>query len=442
MNKSLYLHIPKPDELWYRRKIMEDPGTMNYNKGYDLDFDGYDKATGCIAFPQHKWAGWYDYFINKEPERFYAYIAIEPDEEFIGEVNLHKSEDGGWHDMGIVIEGKHRGKGYAQAALKLLLQYAFENMGVQAVRNDFEENRTAAVKTHLAAGFKEYRKENGSIELLIMREKYFRQKAVEAITASIAGTLADNSPSIYLYGSCCMDDFRPGWSDIDILVLTEKQISDDQAEKLLMIRQELSKHSTAEMAESIRPYSSDNSYYRLFEGGMLTSDSFLSKEPDCVVYWGTTGQRITDRYPPDSFMLAEIIQSGRLLFGEDLRSRFPTPAYKDFYTDIKRHYEAIRKYAIATSRSFYSFGWLFDIARGIYTLRTGCVTSKTKAAEWALENRLCPVTQALETALKVRKDPLAYLNNRQIFDYAERLGADVQKFADVLEKELKEKSES
>lgn len=44
----------------------------------------------------------------------------------------------------------------------------------------------------------------------------------------------------------------------------------------------------------------DNPYYRSFEGGMLTLDAFLSKKTDRVVYWGTSGERITDRYAFDS----------------------------------------------------------------------------------------------------------------------------------------------
>ena len=89
MKDLLYLHVPAYEELWYRQKIMQDPDTMCYNKGYDLNFDGYDKLTGCIAFPEKEWAHWYSYFIGQEPVRFYAYIVRESDGEFIGEVNVH-----------------------------------------------------------------------------------------------------------------------------------------------------------------------------------------------------------------------------------------------------------------------------------------------------------------------------------------------------------------
>lgn len=403
---------------------MQDPDTMSYNKGYDMDFDGYDKQTGCIAFPKREWADWYGYFVGNEPDRFYAYVVREPDGEFIGEVNLHKSVENNWYEMGIVLEAKHRGKGYAAGTLWLLLRHAFEDMNAEAVHNSFEQERRAALRTHLSAGFTQYRRENGIAELLITREQYFREKAVRKMTSAISGILLDNRPSIYLYGSSVLNDFRLGWSDIDIIVLTEKAISEGQAAELVELRQRML---------SAEP---DNPYYRSFEGGMLTLSAFVSCKTDRVVYWGTSGQRICNSYRLDSFSLFELINKGRLLFGSDIRSSLKEPEYSDFYRDVKKHYEAVRRYAKTTGRSFYSFGWLLDIARGLYTLRYGTVASKTDAGIWALDSGLCPVRRALETALKIRKNPKNYLNNDSVLDYAGNLEPDIQLFADVLEKEL------
>lgn len=166
------------------------------------------------------------------------------------------------------------------------------------------------------------------------------------MVSAISEILSDNLLSIYLYGSSVLDDFRLGWSDIDILVLTQKRISQAQAQELVTLRQSLLENTP------------ENPYYCLFEGGMLTLSAFRSKEPDCV------------------------------------------------------------------------------IARGIYTLRNGTVASKTDAAQWVLDNNLCPVFNALKVALKVRKNPMAYRNDTEILNYAETLGADIQHFADVLEKEF------
>ena len=168
----LYLHVPSLGELGYRAKIMSDPETMAYNKGYDLDFEGYHKDTGCIDFPESERRGWYEYYIGREPERFYAYIVRREDGAFIGEVNLHKSRDE-YYDMGIVIEAKYRGRGYAKEALRLLLRHAFEEMKANAVHNDFEDERDVALKLHLDCGFREVRRENGVIHLLITAEEFF-----------------------------------------------------------------------------------------------------------------------------------------------------------------------------------------------------------------------------------------------------------------------------
>ena len=255
-------------------------------------------------------------------------------------------------------------------------------------------------------------------------ERKARQMAINSMVRKISHILADGDPMIYLYGSSALNDFRLGWSDIDILVLTEKQISESQANLLVNLRQTM-------LAE--KP---DNLYYRSFEGGMLTRRAFLTNADDRVVYWGTSGERITNRYSLDRFGEAELIESSVLLHGKDIRKELRYPDLHELYADVNRHYKTIRKYAQNTGRNFYSFGWLLDISRCIYTLRTGKIISKTKAAEWALQNNLCPDVHALTTALNVRRCPLKYRDDKNTFDYAETIGAPIQRFADVLEKEL------
>ena len=220
------------------------------------------------------------------------------------------------------------------------------------------------------------------------------QKAIDTMKLNIVNILEQNTPSIYIYGSYVLNDFKLGWSDIDILVLTESQITEQQAKSLVGLRQAML---------AVKP---DNPYYRSFEGGMLTLDAFLSKKTDRVVYWGTSGERITDSYAFDSFGMAELVESSVLLYGKDVRKELKYPSFHELYADVKHHYETIRKYAHTTGWSFYSFGWMLDIARCIYTLRTGKIIAKTNAAEWALENNLCPDPDALSYALKVRRSPI------------------------------------
>ena len=256
-------------------------------------------------------------------------------------------------------------------------------------------------------------------------EQKNRQIAVNKVVREISTRLQGNDASIYLYGSSVLNDFRLGWSDIDILVLTDKQITEEQAQKLVGLRQTMLEKEP------------DNLYYRCFEGGMMSYDAFISGKADRVVCWGTDSEKITDHYVLDSFCMTELIESSVLLYGTDIRNKLKAPEFSELYADVKRHYETIRKYVQKTGRSFYSFGWMLDIARCIYTLRTGKIIAKTDAADWALESNLCPDPDALRIALEVRRSPLNHKEDKQTFDYAETLAEPIQRFADVLEKELK-----
>ena len=122
---------------------------MAYNRGYDLDAEGYHQDTGCVDFPEQQWQGWHSHWAGREPERFYAYLK-QSDGSFVGEVNFHRAEDA--CSIGIVIDTRYRGKGYCKQGLELLIDRA-RRAGVKRLRNEFEYSRIAAMKGHLAAGF-------------------------------------------------------------------------------------------------------------------------------------------------------------------------------------------------------------------------------------------------------------------------------------------------
>lgn len=248
--------------------------------------------------------------------------------------------------------------------------------------------------------------------------------SLETMQRRIVEILECCDPSVYVYGSLTLGDFRPGWSDIDILVLTGEKIPEAQARQLVGLR------------ETMLEEDPENPFYRSFEGGMLSLEAFLSGKPDRVVYWGTSGERITDTYRLDAFCRSELLDSGILLFGNELRGRLSRPTYEELKAEVRRHYETIRQYARKTERNFYSFGWFLDISRGLYTLRTGKIIAKTAAGEWALREKLCPCPDVLEKVLEIRREPERYRGEEPVLTYAETLGDSVQSYADVLEREL------
>ncbi|MDD4296453.1 MAG: GNAT family N-acetyltransferase [Ruminiclostridium sp.] len=332
--------------------------------------------------------------------------------------------------MGFVLDNHYRGYGLGGAVLEMVITQVYEEFGVRPIACGVHRDNLRAAKFYERHGFLKNNAIEGN-DIYYLRlidknkiEKCERQQATNKMVRAITDILSGCGATIYLYGSSVLDDFKLGWSDIDILVLTEKQITEEQAQKLVMLRQTLLEGEP------------ENLYYRSFEGGMLTLKTFLSGENDRVVYWGTSGQRITDTYKFDSFGMMELLDNGVLLHGEDIRCQLKAPSYDDLYADVKRHYETIRKYVKTAGRDFYSFGWMLDISRCLYTLRTGKIIAKTAAAEWALENKLCPVPDVLGLALEVRKSPIIHTDDATL-NYAETLAEPIQRFADVLENELR-----
>jgi predicted nucleotidyltransferase len=164
------------------------------------------------------------------------------------------------------------------------------------------------------------------------------KRSIDIVVNRISTILASNNPTILLYGSAVLDDFRLGWSDIDILCLTEKPIDEAQASKLVSLRQILMDEYQG------------NPYFRLFEGSFVSEKAFFNKENDIAVYWGTSGQKIIEQYRIDPFSAIEIVEHGIALYGKDLRSKIPYPTEKEIYDAVETHYNTIRKYAQTTNK--------------------------------------------------------------------------------------------
>ena len=58
--KRIFLVVPKEEDLKYRQIWLNDPKTMSYNAGYDIDLKGYDKETGTIYKTNKEMIEWYN----------------------------------------------------------------------------------------------------------------------------------------------------------------------------------------------------------------------------------------------------------------------------------------------------------------------------------------------------------------------------------------------
>ncbi len=231
--------------------------------------------------------------------------------------------------------------------------------------------------------------------------------AINTMAVSIARILAEEKPSIYLYGSVTADDFCPGWSDIDLLVLTETPIPAEKAEILVHLRQTLLLRDP------------DTPQYRLFEGGMLDLRSFLSGEETRAVYWGTTGEGIKTTHDFSPFDRQSLLQTGQLLLGRDVRRHIDMPSPEELDEAAWQAIDAIYRHGRG-SRDKYAFGWLLDLSRAYHQLILHRPATKSQAARWMLDFGACPCPSELAMALTVRRQP-EMMDDPAMQDYAEGL---------------------
>lgn len=135
--------------------------------------------------------------------------------------------------------------------------------------------------------------------------------------------------------------------------------------------------------------------------------------------------------------MVELLDFGILLAGEEVRPMMHRPSREELRRGVEEHLRSIRQYGSSTGESLYSYGWLLDISRCLYTLETGGIIAKTAAGDWALERGLCPVPGTLREALAVRRCPEAFHTDAEVRRRAAQLGDEVQRYGNVLEERLR-----
>lgn len=180
---NIYLKVPNVNELHYRKMWMQDPKTMEYNAGYDIQLNGYDTKTGTIVKSDEEMISWYENWVNKEPDKYFAYIYVYDIDEPIGEIYYYLNDD--IYSMGILICNKYRGKGYSYDALTNLETIAFEKNKISELSDFIPLDRTNAIKTFEKAGFIKtknskidirFNKANESRQMIITKADYLKKR--------------------------------------------------------------------------------------------------------------------------------------------------------------------------------------------------------------------------------------------------------------------------
>lgn len=146
INTTISLHVPSPDEWKYRQSLYLDYASTIHNAPY-----GDNGIDGVWYMSEEFLRGMFSNLQKKSPndgKDWYAYILA--DGEPVGEVVLMPRND---NLVSIVIHAEHRGKGYAESALRLLCEKAFNEFELPYVIDEFPPERISAERTFAKLGF-------------------------------------------------------------------------------------------------------------------------------------------------------------------------------------------------------------------------------------------------------------------------------------------------
>ena len=134
---------PRLEDLWFRRAMMADPDTMEYNRAWG----------GTIPFPPEKWEEWYDFWVRNPSKRFYRYLVTGKSRSFVGETAYHYDPDLDVYLADVIIAARSRGQGFGKAGLLLLCEHAAEESIPELYDNIAVDN--PGIRLFLRCGFRE-----------------------------------------------------------------------------------------------------------------------------------------------------------------------------------------------------------------------------------------------------------------------------------------------
>lgn len=193
--------------------------------------------------------------------------------------------------------------------------------------------------------------------------------------------------ALYAFGSSTYNEFIKGCSDLDFLVVVDREITEEDFQKSVVLRNNYK----------------NIDYFKYLEGCFVSEDNLSQTKETNSIYWGSKNEKIKQGFLIKTFTLQNLIDKGQLIFGENIKSQFPQPDKNEMLQAIEHMIETVKTFGADTKNIKYTLDWVFLLSQSFYYLKTGNVTSKIKAAEWVNKNMYNSKNATLKYFIKCRK---------------------------------------
>lgn len=235
---------------------------------------------------------------------------------------------------------------------------------------------------------------------------------LQHLTAHLPVILGKKLVGLYLYGSVTQRTFNPKRSDVDCIVVTERDLSDAQFRKL---------GAWLAGAAKSNPWIARLQMLFLIKNEVLTMNSHA-----CLYQFGVLKRSGSDGNP---IIWMDFLKSGIVLFGPRPESFLPVITPEIFFQALERELGYLREEISTKPKSewrdvpSYRAYAVLTVCRILYSFRKGTIVSKQRAARWAIkylpEEWGALILQALETDEARLRPDSALSRIEQFVDFAD-----------------------
>jgi hypothetical protein len=213
---------------------------------------------------------------------------------------------------------------------------------------------------------------------------------LHAFVSMLHGVFGQRLVSLLLYGSVVFDDLAPGYGDLDFLVVTDGDLTEQDVQELVELRRPLRDGTYGALAA-------------MLEGAFLPRPMLDLSQPGRALWWGTSGERMWDRNQLGWLTLHAIRERGVIVWGVDIRREIPIASHDALLDDVRAACQATRQHG--HGGSLHAVDWLLTAARLLLWLREGRLSSESEAAEWGYRHARGAWCRLLPRARRIRLEP-------------------------------------
>ncbi len=194
------------------------------------------------------------------------------------------------------------------------------------------------------------------------------------LTEALPTLLGENLVGIYLYGSLTQGAFNPERSDVDCIVVTQRELADTQFSQL---------------DAWLNRAAVEDPWVARLQISLLIRDEILTTTPrgNCLYQFGRLSRVGSDGNP---IIWMNVLESGVALLGPPANSFVPPITSETLFSALAREVRYLRQEIVEKADSEwrdvpkYRVYAVLTLCRILYSHTHGTVVSKPKAAEWAL----------------------------------------------------------